>query len=241
MSRKIRIAISGTYSTGKSTTTEALSLLTGIPRTYARTMRELLPVYIPGKTLEQCTPFELFELGMRRFNERAVNESKEKDSYITDGSSIHEYVYGLARLKTGMNPNASKVEQFLSRMKMLPFKKIVEGVNNSFGQIAKSHAKENYDVFIHLPVEFPLQADGHRPFNESFREICNELLLETINELNIESYVINGSIEERLEKMIDIFSFEPVMSIENAVNEAKRRVKIATKEKEKPIPLLVSI
>lgn len=238
MSEQLKIAVSGTYSTGKSTTTEAISLLTGIPRTYARTMRELLPVYIPNKTLEQCSPFELFQLGLRRFNERAVNEAKEPSGFFTDGSSIHEYVYGLARLRTGMNPNASAITQFASRLMMLPFKKFVVGVNDSFGQIVKSHAKETYDAFIHLPVEFPLVPDGHRPFNESFRKLCDELLIKTIEELEIPYYVVTGTIEERLEKILNIFEYKQVMSIEDAVIEAKRRVKIATKEKEKPIPMV---
>ncbi len=47
--RKLRIAISGTYSTGKTTTTEAVSLWLGIPRTHAQTMREILPRRSPVK------------------------------------------------------------------------------------------------------------------------------------------------------------------------------------------------
>ncbi|MBJ6941930.1 AAA family ATPase, partial [Vibrio cholerae] len=47
----MKIAISGTYSTGKTTLTEALSIATQVPRTQARTMREILPDAVPGKTL----------------------------------------------------------------------------------------------------------------------------------------------------------------------------------------------
>lgn len=36
----MKIAISGTYSTGKTTTTLALAFYTGLPRTHAKTMRE---------------------------------------------------------------------------------------------------------------------------------------------------------------------------------------------------------
>src|SRR5439155_22829867 len=38
----LKLAISGTFSSGKSTTTEALSIATGIPRTHAKTSRQLL-------------------------------------------------------------------------------------------------------------------------------------------------------------------------------------------------------
>ncbi|MDF2846706.1 MAG: family ATPase, partial [Oerskovia sp.] len=50
----MRLAISGTYSSGKTFTTIALAHLTGIPRSAAKTMRELLPISVPGKTLEEC-------------------------------------------------------------------------------------------------------------------------------------------------------------------------------------------
>jgi hypothetical protein len=43
--------MSGTYSSGKTFTSMALSHYTGLPRTKARTMREILPVAAPGKTL----------------------------------------------------------------------------------------------------------------------------------------------------------------------------------------------
>mgnify|MGYP007007859318 CR=1 FL=1 len=52
--KQLRIAISGTYSTGKTTSSYALRYLTGIPRTHAQTMREILPIILPGKSLEEC-------------------------------------------------------------------------------------------------------------------------------------------------------------------------------------------
>lgn len=102
----MRLAISGTYSTGKSTTTEALSIATGIPRTHALTSRELLVDLAPGKTVMELNSTELLQLGLRRFEERVQNESGEH-SFISDGSVIHEWVYGAARLKVGINPGAN--------------------------------------------------------------------------------------------------------------------------------------
>ena len=71
-----RIVISGTYSSGKTTTTNELSRLTGIPCAVARGMREILPETFPGKRLEECSPSELVQLGLIRFAERKVLESK---------------------------------------------------------------------------------------------------------------------------------------------------------------------
>src|ERR1700759_2066914 len=100
-SERRRIAVSGTYSTGKTTTTEALSRWTGVPRTHARSMREILPEAIPGQALEECGPAELFQLGLLRFTERAVRESAMPGSYVSDGSSLHEWIYGQARMRVG--------------------------------------------------------------------------------------------------------------------------------------------
>lgn len=63
-----RLAVAGTYSTGKTTTAEALSLATGIPRTHA------------GKQLEELSASELTALGPRRLEERIHNEAAQPES-----------------------------------------------------------------------------------------------------------------------------------------------------------------
>ncbi|WP_410514567.1 AAA family ATPase [Paenibacillus sp. BR2-3] len=232
MNQVVRIAISGTYSTGKTTTTEALSLLSGIPRTHAKTMREILPDAIPGKTLEQCKPAELLQLGIRRFTERAIKES-QLDSFISDGSSLHEWIYGKSRLTVGINPNDGPYVQKFKMLMMMPFKKAFEEIIDNFGSVVKSHAKNNYVEFIHLPVEFPLVEDGHRPVSESFRGLSDRLLLDTLDELLIPYHVVSGSIQERLDKIMKIYNWKPIIPIEEAIEEAKRRTNLHMSEKEK--------
>src|SRR5690606_29511714 len=82
----------------------------------------------------------------------------------------------------------------------------------------------SYDEFIHLPVEFPLVADGHRPVSEQFRKLSDRLLLETLSELEIKVQVVSGSIEQRLRSIARIYDLEPVMPIEQAVEEARMEV-----------------
>jgi nicotinamide riboside kinase len=221
----LKLAISGTYSTGKTTTTEALSLWVGIPRTHAQTMREILPEAFPGKALEDCSPAELFQLGMMRFTERAVRESQAGASFISDGSSLHEWIYGKARLEVGINPNSTELVRLVQKALLLPFKKVIDEVNEGFGAVVKRHAKKAYDEFIHLPVEFPLVKDGHRPVSEKFRKLSDELLLETLRELGIEYHIVSGSIETRLQRIAEIYGLEPVMPLEQAVREARTRVR----------------
>lgn len=214
----MKIAISGTYSTGKTTTTLALAYYTGLPRTHAKTMREILPKALPGKRLEDATGPELVQLGFRRLMERSVRESHLED-FVSDGSSLHEWVYGMVRTELGMNPNE---ETDKGNIVLTDDLKYLKEVMINFGAVAKDYAKETYDSFIHLPVEFPLVTDGHRPVSELFRSRSNDLLLETIQELDIPYYVVGGTIAERLEKISEIYRLEPIMSVEEAIRLAKK-------------------
>ena len=219
--KQLRIAISGTYSTGKTTTSYALSYLTGIPRTHAQTMREILPIILPGKRLEECTPVDLYELGIRRLTERVACESRLETSFISDGSALHEWVYGRARLKIGLNPNEHAFMRLIHKAKLLPFALPMLEFNDYYGKLVKMHTAKSYDTFIHLPIEFPIVQDGHRPVNERFRTISNDYLLEIIQELEIPYFVASGSVEERLEKITKHYNLPHVMPINEAVRLAK--------------------
>lgn len=222
--RRLRIAVSGTYSTGKTTTTEALSRWLGIPRTHARTMREILPEAIPGKALEDCGPAELFQLGLLRFTERAVRESAMQGSFLSDGSSLHEWVYGQARMRVGINPNDSVIIRYIKRLITLPYRPLLIQINQAFGAVVKRHAKLSYDEFIHLPVEFPLVKDGHRPVSEEFRALSDRLLRDTLDELGIKYHIVSGTLEQRLLTIAELYGWKPVMPIEQAIAEATARV-----------------
>ncbi|MFJ4860177.1 MULTISPECIES: AAA family ATPase [unclassified Streptomyces] len=215
----MKLAIAGTYSVGKTLTTMAVAHLTGLPRSSAKTMRELLPISIPGKTLEECTPAELIMLIMRRNQERAVNESHLRQGFVSDGSSLHEWAYGTVRVLVGINPNESvNLETVEVSEEVRFYGKVLE----QMAVPAKQHAKAAYDSFVHLPIEFPLVADGHRPVNERFRSLADELMLKTLDELNIPYHSVGGSIPERLQKIIDIYGIRPVMSIDEAIEKAQQ-------------------
>ncbi|GGZ58113.1 AAA family ATPase [Streptomyces subrutilus] len=215
----MKLAIAGTYSVGKTLTTMAVAHLTGLPRSSAKTMRELLPISIPGKTLEECTPAELIMLIMRRNQERAVNESHLPHGFVSDGSSLHEWAYGTVRVLVGINPNDSvNLDTVEVGEEVRFYGKVLE----QMAVPAKQHAKAAYDSFVHLPIEFPLVQDGHRPVNERFRSLADELMLKTLDELNIPYHSVGGTIPERLQKIIDIYGIRPVVSIEEAIERAQQ-------------------
>jgi len=220
----LRLAVSGTYSTGKSTTTEALSLLTGVPRTHALTAREILMDLVPGKQMQELNALELQAVGLRRFEERVHNEAAEHGSFISDGSVLHEWVYSQIRLEVGINPGAGWLHRTTKAIVGAPVKPLFQGFTDSYAKVVKSRAKRTYDAYVHLPVEFPMHKDGHRPVSERFRNASDKLLLDTLDELQIPYHVVGGSMQERLEKIVSIFEMPVVRPVDEAVQMAKARV-----------------
>ena len=214
----MKIAISGTYSTGKSTLCAALSYLTGIPATHARTMREILPTTFPGVALEQCGTSQLMELGIRRFTERIKAELKTGNKFVSDGCSLQEWLYGSTRIKTGLNPseNPEKVSEWISNNSYEW--QIFQQTIGAFEKVTKDYAKKNYDVFIHLPVEFPFTPDGHRPTSEIFRNGSDKSLRQAYDELNISPFEIGGNMYDRLNSIIKYLNIKTIMSIESAID-----------------------
>ncbi|MFJ8308554.1 MULTISPECIES: ATP-binding protein [unclassified Streptomyces] len=220
----LHLAISGTYSTGKSTTTEALSIATGIPRTHAKTSRELLVDLVPGKTVMELNAMELVKLGLRRFEERVHNEARES-AFISDGGVFHEWVYFEARMRVGINPGATWGFRALKKVAGVPVKHFYQRYTDTLGDITRARAQRIYDAYVHLPVEFDMEPDGHRPVSEKFRRLSDDLLIESLERMGIPYHVVGGPIPERIEKIVEIFDLPVVVPIEEAIEEAKRRVK----------------
>ena len=81
----------------------------------------------------------------------------------------------------------------------------------------KRHVKSSFDAFVHLRNELPLSADGHRPVNERFRRMSDEMLLLTLTELRIPHHVIGGDMAARLNQIVGIFDLPTVMDVEQAL------------------------
>lgn len=217
----MKLAISGTYSSGKTSTVMALAHYTGIPRTQAKTMREILPDAVPGKTLAECTSAEFVQLVVRRHVERAVHESLlEPSGFISDGSSLQEWSYGTSRIVHGINPTATGdgAAPAERTAETAYFEQIFEQLGHAF----KQHIKQTYDAFVHLRNELSVQADGHRPMNDQFRSSADELVLGALREMNIPHHVVSGTTADRLEAICALHRLRPVMSVDHAIELAER-------------------
>jgi hypothetical protein len=216
----IKLAVSGTYSSGKTLTVMALSHYTGIPRSLAKTMREILPDAVPGKTLAECTSAEFVQLVVRRHVERAVNEALlAPTGFLSDGTSLQEWSYGTARVAFGMNPTATAD---LPAPPPSAETRFFEEVFVQLGHAYKQHVRSTYDAVVHLRNELPVRNDGHRPMNDGFRSRCDAMVLSAVKEMGIPVQEVGGTVTERLYTIVDLFGLHPVMDVDQAVEKAQQ-------------------
>lgn len=221
----MRLGITGTYSSGKTLTSLVISHLLALPRTEARTMREILPEAAPGKTLEEVTSAQLIQMIVTRHTERVLHEHIKSQGFVSDGCSLQEWIYGSVRVKYGINPNESvnlKPGEFAEKTPELA---CFEQVMAELGKLFKRHVKNSFDLFVHLPNELPLAKDGHRPVNEQFRSASDALLKDTFDELGIKYLIVGGSLEERAEHIANIVGKKAVMSVSEAIELAQNEYK----------------
>lgn len=223
----VHIAISGSYGSGKTTIAEALSIATGIPRTSALTAREIVVDLLPHKRFAELSAPELFMLALRRFQERVQGESQLPGARISDGSVLHEWVYGQARMQVGINPGAPLLHRATKRVVGVTAKPYFQRYLDAFGLVAKERAKHAYDVFIHLPVEFEMRADGHRPVSEQYRHVADQLLISVLDELEIPYHVVGGSVSERLTQIVDLLHLDVAVAVTEAVAIAHQRIELS--------------
>jgi hypothetical protein len=217
----MRLAICGTYSSGKTLTAMALSHLTGVPRTRARTMREILPEAAPGKTLEECTAPELIQMIVVRHAERAAHEARLGGTYVSDGCSLQEWIYGAIRVTVGINPNASVHLGDLESVPRTEEIRFFESVMAQIGAAVRRHVAGAYDAAVHLPNDLPLDSDGHRPVNERFRHLADQTLLRVLDELRVPYRIVGGSLPERLVRIADGYGLPRVTGVDEAIAAAR--------------------
>lgn len=225
--QEIRLVVSGTYSTGKTTTATALSIATGIPLINALSAREILTDLYPGRRFQDMNSVELMALGLKRMEERIREEAilyKEYGSFITDGSVLNEWIYGTVRMKVGINPGSKLIHRVVKSIMGITAKPFFEKYLNAYGQVTIQHAKQWYTDVVHLPIEFQMNPDGHRPVSEKYRILSDEEIQRAFVNIGLKPNIVTGSLYNRLERIIELYNLPIVIPIDEAIDKAEKKI-----------------
>jgi hypothetical protein len=196
---RLNIAIVGSYGSGRTTLSRALAERTGLPVAYGSAMAN--PIGAEGKPVHDWTRGELLQLTARRYAERLGAEAAHPGGFISDGSVLHEPIYAKTRLVAGSYPLGEDLGAYPRSTATLAY----EDVADHIGLLAAAHAAGAYDLYLHLPAEFPLK-DEEPPVSEAFRAITETLLLEALASLGARPHTLRGTVGERVEQALDLLS-----------------------------------
>lgn len=219
--------MSGTYSTGKTTMATALSRATGIPLVQASSAREILTSLYPGRQFQHMSAEELLALGLRRLEERlrAETELRERGgSFISDGSVLNEWAYAAVRTRIGLNPGAPVMQQIVRGVLAAPSLPFLRRYSRAYGVMARIHTRDSYTDVVHLPVEFAMRADGHRPVSERYRRMSDRDLLQEFRQLGLPVHAVRGTVEHRVETAVRALALPQVCSVPDAVAAARAEI-----------------
>lgn len=191
----VKIAIVGSYGSGRTTLARALAQRAGLPVAYGSAMAD--PVGAEGKPVHEWTNGELVQLTVRRYAERVAAEA-DSDGFVSDGSILHEPIYARTRLVAGSYPGDGVSLPALRRdAATAAYEDTVEHI----GLLALAHARNAYDVVFRLPVEFALR-DARPPISEAFRRVTDDLLTAALAEIDAPVHTLKGDVDARVEQAL---------------------------------------
>ena len=169
-----RIAIVGSFSTGKTTTAEILARRLDLPL-LPEVAREV--VELGFKLDKDATPETETLIFLRQYN----NELSTPE-FVGDRSLIDVMAYAGWVLD-----NQTRTKEFY--------------LWDECVQLAERRLRTSYSHVFYLPIEFPIVLDGLRPDDPGFQKDIDERIRGLLRANDIDHETITGGIDERVEKI----------------------------------------
>lgn len=171
----MRIAIVGSFSTGKTTTAEILASRLDLPL-LPEVAREV--VELGFKLDKDATPETETLIFLRQYNNELATPE-----FVGDRSLIDVMAY------------AGWVLDNQERTKELY-------LWDECVRLAERRLRTSYSHVFYLPIEFPIVLDGLRPDDPGFQKDIDERILGLLRGNDIEYETITGGIDERVDKIL---------------------------------------
>jgi deoxyadenosine/deoxycytidine kinase len=169
-----RIAIVGSFSTGKTTTAEILAQRLDLPL-LPEVAREV--VELGFKLDKDASPETETLIFMRQYNNEISTEE-----FVGDRSMIDVMAYAGWVLD-----NRERTKEFY--------------LWDECVRLAERTLRTAYSHVFYLPIEFPIVLDGLRPDDPEFQSDIDGRILSLLRSHDIEYETVTGGIEERVEKI----------------------------------------
>jgi nicotinamide riboside kinase len=169
-----RIAIVGSFSTGKTTLAEILARDLDLPL-LPEVAREV--VNLGFKLDKDATPETETLIFMRQYN----NELST-DEFVGDRSLIDVMAYAGWVLE-----NQERRKEF--------------ALWDECERLAERRLRTNYSHVFYLPVEFPIVLDGLRPDDPDFQREIDERIVRLLRTHAVRYETVTGGVEERMEQI----------------------------------------
>lgn len=177
-----RIAIVGSFSTGKTTLAEALAPKLGLP---------LLPevareIAAQGFKLDKDATVETETLiFLRQYHNEMTHPA-----FVGDRSLVDVMAY------------ADWVLEHQDRRKEF-------ALWDTCLEIARHQLRSQYTDVFYLPIEFPIVPDGLRPMDPDFQADIDRRLVRFLELYDVKYETLTGSVEERLDALVQAVESSP--------------------------------
>ena len=172
-----RVAIVGSFSTGKTTLAEVAAAKLGLPL-LPEVAREVVEL---GFKLDKDATVETETLiFMRQYYNEMVHAE-----FVGDRSLIDVMAYAGWVLD-----NQERRKEF--------------ALWDTCLDIAQHHLRSQYSHVFYLPIEFGIVPDGLRPMDPEFQADIDRRLLKLLDVHAIHHHTLTGSVQERLEGMLGV-------------------------------------
>ncbi len=172
-----RVAIVGSFSTGKTTLAEVAAAKLGLPL-LPEVAREVVAL---GFKLDKDATVETEALiFMRQYYNEMVHQE-----FVGDRSLIDVMAYAGWVLD-----NQERRKEF--------------ALWDTCLDIAQHHVRSQYSHVFYLPIEFGIVPDGLRPMDPEFQSDIDKRLLALLDTHAIHHHTLRGSVEERLDEMLAV-------------------------------------
>lgn len=169
-----RIAIVGSFSTGKTTLAEAAAERLELPL-LPEVAREV--VALGFKLDKDATPEVETLIFMRQFYNEMTHEHFVGDRSLIDAMAYAGWVLD----------NQKRRKEF--------------ALWDACVKIAEFQLRSQYTHVFYLPIEFPIVPDGLRPLDPDFQQEIDDRMRALLDRYSVHHEILAGSVEERLDRL----------------------------------------